>query len=68
MKNWKTTLAGILGGLATYGVNVLQSGNALDWKAVALGAVPVIIGILAKDSNVTGVGANAMTAKEQAQL
>ena len=52
--NWKTTLAGIVGGVVTYTVTMIQSGNPWDWKAWAMGAVPVVIGFFAKDKDVTG--------------
>jgi len=59
MKNWKTTLAGIVGGIVTYTVSIVQSGNPWDWKAWALGLAPIVLGILAKDSDTTGIGAEA---------
>ncbi|KAB0665656.1 hypothetical protein F6V25_08005 [Oryzomonas japonica] len=53
-KNWKTTLAGIIGAVVAYTVTAVQSGNAWDWKAWALGIPTLVLGFLAKDSNVTG--------------
>jgi len=61
--NWKTTLAGIVGGVVTYTVTMVQSGNPWDWKAWAMGVVPVIIGFFAKDKDVTGAGSSANTIK-----
>ena len=52
--NWKTTLAGVIGAVVTYSVAAVQSGNAWDWKAWALGIPPLLIGYFAKDKNVTG--------------
>lgn len=60
--NWKTTLAGIIGGIVTYTVTMIQSGNAWDWKAWAMGLVPVVIGFLSKDQGTTGIGADATKA------
>lgn len=54
MANWKTTLAGVIGGIVTYTVTMVQTGNPWDWKAWAMGLVPVVLGFFAKDSNVTG--------------
>jgi len=59
MKSWKTTLGGILGGLslAVYPLLEAYKAGSFDGKtggqlvaAIAL----VVIGIFAKDSNVTG--------------
>lgn len=63
LANWKTTLAGIIGGVVTYTVSMIQTGNAWDWKAWALGIVPVIIGFLSKDQSTTGIGIDATKAK-----
>ncbi|NTV50920.1 MAG: hypothetical protein HGA20_14930 [Geobacteraceae bacterium] len=57
--NWKTSLAGLLGGIVTYSVTMIQSGNPWDWKAWAMGLVPVVIGFLSKDQTTTGIGYTA---------
>lgn len=59
LANWKTSLAGLVGGIVTYSVTMIQTGNPWDWKAWALGLVPVIIGFLAKDQTTTGIGPSA---------
>lgn len=45
MKNWRTTLAGLLVGAAS----VAQSG-ASDWKSWAVGLGIVALGVFAKDA------------------
>lgn len=59
LANWKTTLAGLVGGIVTYTVTMIQSGNAWDWKAWAIGAVPIVLGFLSKDQSTTGIGSEA---------
>ena len=59
LTNWQTTLAGIVGGIVTYTVTMIQSGNIWDWNAWALGIVPVILGFLSKDQTTTGTGISA---------
>lgn len=46
--NWKTTLIGLLGGIATAVVPVLQSGQT-DSKSLATGVVVGALGVLAGD-------------------
>ena len=53
MKNWKTTLAGILGAILIGIVPVLQSGK-ISVEALAIAAVVAVGGLLQKDHNVTG--------------
>lgn len=48
MKNWKTTLIGIVGGA----LNLFASG--VNWKSVAMSAALAALGAVSKDSNVTG--------------
>ena len=59
LANWKTTLAGLVGGIVTYTVTMIQSGNPWDWKAWAIGAVPIVLGFLSKDQSTTGIGSDA---------
>ena len=60
LANWKTTAAGLVGGIVTYTVTMIQSGNPWDWKAWAMGAVPIVLGFLTKDQSTTGVGSEAV--------
>ena len=57
-KNWKTTLAGIIGFAAQSFIPVLSTGQPVTLGTVmphAFAALPTLgIGIAAKDSNVTG--------------
>lgn len=52
MKNWKTTLIGFVAGLPQIVTCVLAG----DYKGALLGAGVLLIGLLAKDAGVTGVG------------
>lgn len=50
MKNWKTTVCGLVAAIAL----ALQAADLTDWKTI-LGIVSVAaIGYFAKDNNVTG--------------
>lgn len=46
--NWKTTLAGILTGA------VYAATNQTDWKHLLMAFLFALVGLLAKDFNVTG--------------
>ena len=50
MKNWKTSLAGAIGGLP----QIIQGIIAKDWAAVGSGVALMIVGFFAKDNDVTG--------------
>jgi hypothetical protein len=55
--NLKTTIAGITGGLLLVLPqiqNALTTGAVINWWQVGLGFVVAVLGILAKDFNVTG--------------
>ena len=57
MKNWKTTVAGILGALVTWLPQLqasLADGKAINWSVMGLGLVVLLLGVFAKDLNVTG--------------
>lgn len=54
MKSWRTTAAGAIGAAVTYIVSYMQTGQALDYKAMAIGAAMVVLGYLSKDSGVSG--------------
>jgi hypothetical protein len=51
MKNWKTTLAGVLGAIAQVIVLPVNS-----WKDLIVPVVTALIGILSKDAGTTGSG------------
>lgn len=54
MKSWRTTAAGVTLATVTYVVNYLNTGQAIDFKAMAIGAAMVALGYLSKDAGVTG--------------
>jgi hypothetical protein len=58
MKNWKTTLSGILGSIAISLIPVVQ-GKGLDLQYIIIGSLMGILGYFAKDYDTTGVGRNA---------
>lgn len=53
MSNYKTTLAGILGAVILCVQQWLSSGN-LDTHTLLVAAAIAVLGVLAKDFNVTG--------------
>lgn len=56
MKNWKTTLAGVIGLLVVAATQAKAAllGGTPDWTLVLAG-IPTCLGLIfAKDSNVTG--------------
>lgn len=58
MRNWKTTLAGMIPGviLFVYGfLQGLQAGKPFDLKDMLIGLALAALGALAKDFNVTGL-------------
>lgn len=54
VRNWRTTTAGAVGAAVTYLVSYIQTGQAIDYKAIAIGAAMVVLGYLSKDAGVTG--------------
>lgn len=54
--NWKTTVAGLIAGVAMAAANYAGPNT---WQGYLAALGPVAIGILAKDFNVTGTGAAA---------
>ncbi|HIJ95796.1 MAG TPA: hypothetical protein HPP94_08695 [Desulfuromonadales bacterium] len=50
MKNWKTSLAGALGGLPQIITGIVNN----DWAAAGSGITLLLVGLLAKDHDVTG--------------
>jgi hypothetical protein len=58
MKSWKTSLVGILGGLLMSGPEIYHlifTGTPFDPKAFIGGMVVLVLGLLSKDFNKTGV-------------
>jgi len=53
MKSWKTTIAGLIGAVATALYPLLIQGK-LDPQALITAAIIAILGVLAKDFNVSG--------------
>jgi hypothetical protein len=55
MKNWKTSAAGISGGLLLAIPQLISwyQGQGGDWKQVTLGGVVALLGVLAKDFNIS---------------
>lgn len=54
MKNWKTTLVGLLAG-GTISIDAfINQGFTIGWKQAVVGLAIALIGALAKDHNVTG--------------
>jgi hypothetical protein len=58
MINWKTSLVGLIGTLAMAAANYA---GPHTWQGYVASLAPVAIGFLAKDFNVTGIGAAANT-------
>lgn len=52
MKNWKTTLAGIVTAILYGGLGLFQQGN-LNWKDYAIMAGTAALGAVSKDFNVS---------------
>ncbi len=53
MKNWRTTITGLLSAAGLVVVNLIQTGT-VDPKTLAIAAALAILGALAKDAQVTG--------------
>ncbi len=53
MKNWRTTLIGLGGAVATMAGQLLTAGN-LDSKTWVNSIVLALLGVFAKDAGVTG--------------
>lgn len=68
MKNWKTTLAGVLTGgplIACQLFHICSAGHFgnTDWLSIVSGIGAILMGAIAKDADVTGAGANATRVK-----
>jgi len=55
MKNWKTTVAGLVGAIALALQAELSTGT-IDGKTIVTAVIVAALGFLAKDFNVTGTG------------
>jgi hypothetical protein len=64
MKNWKTTLFGLLSAVATSLIPVIQ-GKGFEIEYLITGAVLGILGYLSKDYDTTGVGKYAEKVADQ---
>lgn len=53
-KNWKTSLAGAIGG-GVLAIQPLLEGNEVNLRSILTGFVVFVIGALAKDFNKTGL-------------
>lgn len=53
MKNWRTTVVGIVGAVWIAAEPILQAGQ-IDWKSLATAVVVAAIGFFAKDAGVSG--------------
>jgi len=58
LKNWKTSLLGLVGGIFIAIVEVSFTGT-LTWRGAGLAALSVIKGALQKDYDSTGIGDKA---------
>lgn len=56
MKNWRTTLIGVIGSVATwFGTYTQNGGNLSDWKLWVFPVIVLIAGYVSKDAKVTGL-------------
>ncbi len=54
-KNWKTTLGGLIAGIASLGVGgVTTPDGKTNWANIILATAITLLGASAKDGNVTG--------------
>lgn len=54
LSNWKTTLAGILGGFLLALIQYYQAGGVVTWQTVLSFLGVAIVGYLSKDGDKTG--------------
>ncbi len=64
MKNWKTSLAGLIGALAMAAANY---GGEKTWQGYVACLVPIVLGVLAKDFDTHSTEAQVQTATAVAQ-
>lgn len=55
MKNWKTTLTGVIGAVALALEKVISTGT-MDERTLIMCAIVAALGFIGKDFNVTGNG------------
>jgi len=53
MKNWKTTILGLIGAIAVMVYPIIQTGK-FEWSSVGIAAFVAAMGYFAKDHDVTG--------------
>jgi hypothetical protein len=58
MKNWKTTLLGLAGAVATALIPVIQ-GKGFEAESLAVAAALALLGFVSKDYDTTGAGYKA---------
>lgn len=58
MKNWKTTLTGLLGAIAVSLIPVIRD-SGFELESIVIGATLGVLGFIAKDYDTTGVGYSA---------
>ena len=63
MKNWKTTLTGLIGAIAVALIPAIQ-GNGFDPETLVTAATLAALGFIAKDYDTTGIGVYAEKAKD----
>ena len=68
LKNWQTTLAGVLAGLATVEtVGWTKPDGTPNWSAIFLGCALAVLGAVSKQHNVTG-GTVAVTPEAEERV
>ncbi len=63
MKNWKTTLTGLISAIAVSLIPVIQ-GHGFELESIAIGVALGVLGFIAKDYDTTGVGYSAEKLKD----
>lgn len=54
LANWKTTLAGVIGGFLLALIQYYQAGGVVTWETVVSFFATALVGYLAKDATKTG--------------
>lgn len=58
MRNWKTTLIGLLTGGGLSIDAIINQGITQGWKQALFGLAIILLGAFSKDHNVSGTGRN----------